>query len=292
MAFHFPTFRTRAITAIVFVLVMLGGLLGNPWSFLLLFSIIHFGCWYEYDRLIGKIEGNYSGLSKIFRLSVVLLGWGFMLRIAGDSYRIGNTALPLVGEWVYILSLLMAVLTFFGSRKKGNNRLLAYSLIGLIYISLSCGTMMRLWGNMHQQVFTGPNWLLPVIIIASIWINDTMAYIVGSFFGKTPLSPVSPKKTWEGTVGGAILAVVTVSLCGHYFFQLPILQLVIIAATASITGTLGDLFESKLKRMANVKDSGNFMPGHGGFLDRFDSLLFAGIYVYLVLRLVIFLNLI
>lgn len=291
MAFHFATFRTRALTAIIFVIVMLAGLLTNPWSFLGLFSIIHFGCWYEYDRLIGKINVNYTGLSKVYRLSVALLGWGFMLRITGDGYRIGNTTLSLAGEWVYILSLLLAVLAFFGSRKKSNSRLWPYSLMGLIYISLSCGTMMRLWGNMHHQVFTGPNWLLPVIIMASIWINDTMAYIVGSFFGKTPLSPVSPKKTWEGTAGGALLAAVTVTLGGHYLFQLPALPLLWIAVTAAITGTLGDLFESKLKRLANVKDSGNFMPGHGGFLDRFDSLLFAGMYVYLVLRLAIFLNL-
>ena len=105
-----------------------------------------------------------------------------------------------------------------------------------------------------------------------------MAYIVGSFIGKTPLSKISPKKTIEGTLGGIILC----SSSNWFtflsiFFNSNIVTHVsmIIAAICAIFGTLGDLLESKLKRMANVKDSGSFMPGHGGFLDRFDSLLIA-----------------
>jgi phosphatidate cytidylyltransferase len=111
-----------------------------------------------------------------------------------------------------------------------------------------------------------------------------MAYIVGSLIGKTPLTKISPKKTWEGTIGGAILAVVVVS--GLFYSLIDknfIYIIIVIAAIAAIIGTLGDLLESKLKRMANVKDSGSFMPGHGGFLDRFDSLLLATPFVWLFL---------
>ena len=122
---------------------------------------------------------------------------------------------------------------------------------------------------------------IPLVLIASIWINDTMAYIVGSLIGKTPLSPISPKKTREGTVGGALLAIVVITLIGHFAFGLPVVHLVIISAIATIMGTIGDLIESKLKRMAGVKDSGEIMPGHGGFLDRFDSLLLAIPFVWL-----------
>jgi phosphatidate cytidylyltransferase len=116
-----------------------------------------------------------------------------------------------------------------------------------------------------------------------------MAYIVGSLIGKTPLTIVSPKKTWEGTIGGLLLA--TVVTGGIYSFLVEKYMYApfgrigwfIIAAIAAITGTFGDLFESKLKRMANVKDSGTLMPGHGGFLDRFDSMLFAipAVWVYI-----------
>jgi phosphatidate cytidylyltransferase len=124
-----------------------------------------------------------------------------------------------------------------------------------------------------------------MLIIASIWVNDTMAYFVGSLLGKTPLSPISPKKTWEGTIGGAVLAVLVIGIGGHFIWNFSINTLVIITATAAIAGTLGDLLESKIKRMAGVKDSGNIMPGHGGFLDRFDSLLLAAPAVWLVLKL-------
>jgi phosphatidate cytidylyltransferase len=114
-----------------------------------------------------------------------------------------------------------------------------------------------------------------------------MAYIVGSIFGKTPLSKISPKKTWEGTIGGIILSIIVVGLVSHWYFNLKWLTyfLVIIAAIAAITGTFGDLLESKLKRMAGVKDSGSIMPGHGGFLDRFDSLLLATPFVWLYVQL-------
>jgi phosphatidate cytidylyltransferase len=111
-------------------------------------------------------------------------------------------------------------------------------------------------------------------------VNDTMAYIVGSFIGKTPFSPISPKKTWEGTIGGVILAIAVMSLIAYLTNTFSVTHTAIISGLASISGTYGDLFESKLKRMAGVKDSGQIMPGHGGFLDRFDSLLFASTVVW------------
>ncbi len=132
--------------------------------------------------------------------------------------------------------------------------------------------------------------LLPCAVILSIWINDTMAYIVGSFIGKTPFSSISPKKTWEGTIGGAVLCVVVMGLLGYFLPVARTLALqhwLCIAAICAVFGTLGDLLESKLKRNAGIKDSGSFMPGHGGFLDRFDSLLIATPFVWLYATLFI-----
>ncbi len=123
--------------------------------------------------------------------------------------------------------------------------------------------------------------VIPLVIIASIWINDTMAYIVGSLIGKTPLSPISPKKTWEGTIGGIILSVVVVTLIGVFWMNGEPKDFIAISLISAIAGTFGDLFESKLKRMAGVKDSGQIMPGHGGFLDRFDSLLVAVPFIWI-----------
>jgi phosphatidate cytidylyltransferase len=135
---------------------------------------------------------------------------------------------------------------------------------------------------------------VPVLmIIGSIWINDTMAYIVGSLIGRTPLSAISPKKTWEGTVGGIILAIGVMGGIGFLLNRnvswnvFAPCHWMIVGAIAAIAGTFGDLLESKLKRMAGIKDSGRIMPGHGGFLDRFDSLLVATPFCWLYLMWVI-----
>ena len=129
---------------------------------------------------------------------------------------------------------------------------------------------------------------IPIALILMIWMNDTMAYLVGSFIGKTPFSKISPKKTWEGTAGGAILTVAGAAIWGYYSPHYTIADWIVLALCAAIAGTAGDLLESKLKRMADVKDSGTMMPGHGGALDRFDSLLvatpFAFVYAYVVMK--------
>ena len=127
--------------------------------------------------------------------------------------------------------------------------------------------------------------VLPLALILMLWTNDTMAYLVGSFIGKTPFSPISPKKTWEGTIGGAVLTIAGAAVFGMYYTKFPMIDWIMLALCASVAGTAGDLLESKLKRLADIKDSGTMMPGHGGALDRFDSLLvatpFAFVYSYL-----------
>lgn len=237
VAFNFQTFKTRALTALLFVLVMGVGLLWNFSSFFILFTIIHFGCWYEFVKLLKKIYGN---------------------------------------------------------------KYLLYCLGGLIYITLPVLMIIDLRTFSKTYTIGFENKLIldtaiPLCIIFSIWVNDTMAYLVGSFIGKTPLTKISPKKTWEGTIGGIVLCLLAIGflfplLFGNALYKstAPAKAWFIIPIICGLFGTLGDLFESKLKRMADVKDSGNFMPGHGGFLDRFDSLLFAvpavWIYVQLFLK--------
>jgi len=168
---------------------------------------------------------------------------------------------------------------------------LAYVIIPIILMADLgfVGTLLDGSRKTAKFINEGYYLLLPVLVILSIWINDTMAYIVGSLIGKTPLSKISPKKTVEGTLGGIILAVVIMGLLGHFVplihESLDLMHVLIIAAICGVFGTLGDLFESKLKRMAGLKDSGSFMPGHGGFLDRFDSLLLAAPAVWLYLKL-------
>jgi phosphatidate cytidylyltransferase len=136
--------------------------------------------------------------------------------------------------------------------------------------------------------------MLPLVIIGSMWVNDTMAYIVGSLIGRTPFSKISPKKTWEGTIGGALLCVLVIGFtaCAITADNFPFKDYhwFIIAGICAVFGTAGDLLESKIKRMAEVKDSGSIMPGHGGFLDRFDSLLVATPFVWLYIKLFVLQN--
>lgn len=232
MAFNVQTFKTRSLTAIVFVLVMMGGILFHGWAFTALFLVIMAGCITEFVRINRRIYANAY---------VYQLVW----------------TVPYI-----VMPLLMMIDLGFGGK------LFSEGITGL------------------QPGSYSP--LMPCAIIFSIWINDTMAYIVGSLIGKTPFSPISPKKTWEGTIGGALLCVLVISLLGYF---LPITQAVhwhhwlAIALLCAVFGTLGDLLESKLKRMAGIKDSGSIMPGHGGFLDRFDSLLLATPFVWAFVKL-------
>jgi phosphatidate cytidylyltransferase len=227
MAFNWQTFRTRTLTAAVFVVVMLAGLLINRWTFFILFSIIHFGCWWEYLKL--------------------------MIMIYPKRY-------------------------------------LLFVIPGLIYISLPIVLLIAV-RNLYGIDVPDENYdlgkIIPLALIFSLWINDTMAYIVGSLIGKTQMTKISPKKTWEGTIGGIILCILVMTFVGD-LMGLERVDSICIASITSIAGTFGDLLESRLKRMAGVKDSGQIMPGHGGFLDRFDSLLvatpFVALYVYLVMR--------
>lgn len=305
MAFNWSVFKTRALTAVVFVAVMLAGLLWNKWSFFILFSIIHFGCWWEYLKLTEKIYSTSFQINA--KLGFMLAGYGLMLWFCKDNYQIAgyslseNFSMPVSGAG-FLLLIIGIFLT-----NPVHIHAFGMGLLGLLYISLSWGLMMDLTGFIDSFfygsdiVFSAGSLkiffvIIPIVIIATIWINDTMAYIVGSLIGKTLLSKISPKKTWEGTIGGIILAIAVVGLLAKFFiplqYHLPgfVLEIAnyhwfIIAAIAAIAGTFGDLLESKLKRMAGVKDSGQIMPGHGGFMDRFDSLLLATPAVWLYVKL-------
>ena len=228
LALNKQTLQTRALTALVFVLVMFAGLFINQWLFIALFAVIMFGCLYEFSKIIKLIHpGKYFFY------------------------------LPIAFFYIVLPVLLMIDL----------------GLNGQYYIH-----------NLSEKTASVYSALLPCAIIFSLWINDTMAYLVGSMIGKTPFSKISPKKTWEGTLGGALLCVISMALLGHNSESGKVLSYtnwICIAGICTFFGTLGDLLESKLKRMANIKDSGTIMPGHGGFLDRFDSMLVATPIVWL-----------
>lgn len=291
MAFNWQTFWTRTFTGAIFIVIMLAGILWNQWSFLILFSIIHFGCWWEYFKLIEKIHQTH--FHTYVKLGFMVIGYGLMLWFCDRPYEThgyvlkDNLSLPVSGAGFAVLMIGIFQKTIIKLRS------FAIAALGLLYISLSWGLMIDLYTrpievHVHDAMYVFRGDFMPVTIIVSIWANDTMAYLVGSMIGKTPLTKISPKKTWEGTIGGIILGIVITAFLIPWVAKLPSaftfsFFIILVSGVAAVSGTFGDLLESKLKRMANVKDSGALMPGHGGFLDRFDSLLAATPAVWLVL---------
>lgn len=161
-------------------------------------------------------------------------------------------------------------------------RELFHNAFSLIYIGLPMIVMPMI------SDFNGENypWMLASVFIL-IWCNDTFAYLVGRTFGKHKLAPrISPNKTWEGFFGGVIATLVAGFVMHYYLDFMPLVGWLGLAIIVLIFGTTGDLFESAIKRSFNLKDSGNFMPGHGGILDRIDSLLFVLPLAYFYLRII------
>ena len=264
MALNLPVFYKRTASAIVFAAVMLCGLLTNKVAFLALITVIDILCLRDFFRLLKKIQPD-SNWPDWLPVTVQIMGVSLIAYTFGCLYLI----LPwdnMIGTGAVVL-LIPAVLIIVGTLSAGNLlSALLQSLAGIFYITLPM---------IFLLMMERTDYLLPVALILMIWTNDTMAYLVGSFIGKTPFSAISPKKTWEGTAGGALLTMGGAMLYGYFSHKYRMIDWAALALCAGVAGTLGDLVESKLKRMADVKDSGTLMPGHGGALDRFDSLLLA-----------------
>lgn len=277
MALHWPTFFTRLGSAIVFSAIMMAGLLWNSWALLVLVSVISVLCLREVFRIIDAITQTAAPAWLVIAtvLSSLLMLW--VPPVAGYMYGLP----PAIGQAKYLpplLFLLTVLLLCAGLSKRPSLISGLIAIAAIAYVTMPC---IMLYAMRLQSL------VLPLALVLLIWMNDTMAYLVGSLIGRTPFSPISPKKTWEGTAGGAILTMGLAMWWGWYSKFFSLADWAILALFASVAGTAGDLLESKLKRLAGLKDSGTMMPGHGGALDRFDSLLvatpFAFAYAYLFL---------
>jgi phosphatidate cytidylyltransferase len=260
---NWPVFFTRLGSAIVFAIVMmLGLLLENPSAIFFLALLIGFLCIREFFKLMALIFPD--------AYFPEWLMWLTQIFGAGVTVSIPMMMLMATPQIAIIIAIFPVLLMLITILHKKTGLIAGFSaIVALFYISMPMAFLVTL---------RGIYFVIPLALILMIWMNDTMAYIVGSFIGKTPFSPISPKKTWEGTAGGAILTIAGAAVWGYFApdsvkqnYQM--IDWMVLALLAAITGTAGDLLESKMKRLAGVKDSGNMMPGHGGALDRFDSLL-------------------
>jgi len=264
---NWPVFFTRLGSAIVFAAIMMFGLLSpNHFAIIILALLIQFLCIREF----------YSLVSKIFPEAWFPSWLMWFTQVAGVVVCLIVPFAHLINQLAYIAVMFPALILLSTVLNKKTGLLAGFASIGaLVYISVPMGCLIMLKGGAEGFDFDKS---IPLALILMIWMNDTMAYIVGSFIGKTPFSPISPKKTWEGTAGGAILTIAGAAIWGYYCpaylkARYDMGDWMVLAVLAAVAGTAGDLLESKLKRLAGIKDSGNIMPGHGGALDRFDSLL-------------------
>ena len=172
MAMNWPVFRVRATTAIIFAGVMAVGLLWNQWSFLILFSIIHFGCWIEYQQLVAKIDPGYKTINPFHKYIIILAGWSLMLWLSNEGYSFLGLQLHEIGWWLGLIIMFLLPITELLFTKNIVVKNIGHSFFGLVYISLSWGLMLNLYETHSNNDAALPliqPFVIPVITIASIW---------------------------------------------------------------------------------------------------------------------------
>ena len=266
----------RTLTGILIVTVLVGGISWSPVSFFIVFLLLTLASVNEFYTLSKKVSSNPLRIP-----GLILSGYLF------------STIYAVQRNWIdpkYILGIIPIIFFIFISElyRKQNSPFnnIAYTLLGVAYIALPFSMF---------SCFVFPNFLpdnsySPQVLIALfvlLWTNDSGAYLIGSRFGKHRLfERISPKKSWEGFIGGAFFSTFAAVMITFFYKEIPLIHLVIINLIAITAGTFGDLCESMFKRKIGEKDSGNFFPGHGGFLDRFDSILMAVPMVYFYVQMI------
>ncbi len=276
----FPSLALRVVIAIVGIPLILGAArAGGYWLLALVLALSGIGLW-EFYRLAGA-----KGIK-------TLQWWG--QATAACLLVAFSTGDPRWWGASVALALLLLVRTLFARSIDGSIAAAAVTVAGLFYIPVLLGHLMLL------RDISDPLKLFPllsdpmgakllVLTFALVWISDTGAYLVGMTLGRHPMAPrISPKKSYEGLFGGTAATMIAAVLARpRWFPMIGPWEMAGLALGVVLFGVAGDLYESLLKRDAGVKDSGTLLPGHGGILDRFDSLLFAVPFVYWYCRLVI-----
>ena len=245
----------------------------NEWTYFILFLTLLVLAMLEFYRLLGTTgyrPNRFIGLSMGIALYVVnFFGWKLASPATDDLYYL-----------IFAIGGILFIAELFRNRP-GPFINIAFTLLGVLYIALPFSMLHEL--AYFQTASYSSQLVLGVFFL--IWASDSGAYFIGRQFGRHKLfERISPGKTWEGFVGGFLTAVLLGYALAHLFTDYDLKHWLVMAAGVAIFGALGDLVESMLKRSLEVKDSGNFLPGHGGVLDRFDALLLAVPFVVVLLR--------
>ncbi len=264
--------RTRAISGILYITLLILCIY-HQYALIVLVFIFGLVCMAEFKKLI---QLNSYWPYAIF--AIMYLGFGFWCITAspGSGFSEAIQILQVITIFVHLLLIKdlfsEKTIPLFSTKR---------FILTTFYLSSSFVFLVLIANNNYE--FT-PKLLLGAFIL--VWANDTGAYLIGKNFGKQKLFPsISPKKTVEGFLGGLLLACFTSYFIANFTGTLNFTNWLILSIIVSVFGTLGDLIESKFKRQANVKDSGVIMPGHGGLLDRLDSIIFVAPFFYLFLKM-------
>lgn len=267
----------RGLTGAAFVAVMIGAIIWGSVSFSILFLFIILASANELLNLTLEKDGYV--IRKILCLAATILPSLFV--VLRYHKIIDDEPILYVGLFGLFLILLFISELFSKSKKPFNN--LGFCCTAIVYIGFLLFPVFLL--AFKKGTYYEFELILGILILT--WSCDTFAYLTGSAFGKTPLfKRLSPKKTIEGSLGGLILTLGMALLLSKFVYNYSMMDWMTIALIACVIGTLGDLVESMLKRSLNIKDSGNILPGHGGFLDRFDSfiLIVPAVSIYFIFK--------
>jgi phosphatidate cytidylyltransferase len=266
------SFLKRSITGFSFVALTTLLILLSDYSLLLLLLLFNITAQKEFFKILetekSKPIKSYSYITGSFFIILCFLYF---------KYSIDNNIF-----WLILIPIMFIFIKELFSSNDFPIKNISYSFLSLIYISLPLSlSFFVIYDNPYfSNQNYNPEILLGIFVL--LWIYDSMAYCVGVPFGKHRLfERVSPKKSWEGAIGGAILTIIASGFFNIFIPEIPLIQWIIIASIVVIFGTIGDLIESLFKRSVNIKDSGNILPGHGGILDRIDSFLFVNPWIWI-----------
>jgi len=264
------SFWNRTIFGAIYILVLVFCILNGVYSFGILFFALSLFTVNEYCNLM-SLTGNILNKKLILPLTALIFSFSFLSAFVFSSNKLIISAIPFF--------FIPFIIEIFSNQNQKRFNVSVYEISALIYVAIPFSLLNFI------SVFDGKytyQILIPIFIL--IWTNDTFAYLTGITIGRTKFfEKISPKKTWEGTIGGIIFTMIFSYFLNQFFPILTGKQWMLVAIVVSFFGIIGDLVESMLKRNLGVKDSGFFLPGHGGFLDRFDSLIFAVPFVFVVI---------
>lgn len=272
---RFNNLGQRVLTALIGAAIIIFGCYWSEWAYFIIFfficgfTILEF---YKLAGLDGMLPLKFLGTTN----ALLLFTLSFLIerRIIGEKF-------------LYLIFPMLAMIFLIKLYKKAEVKPftnIAYTFLGILYVGLP-------FSLLNYAVFASDVYNREIVIglMLLLWASDTGGYFAGIMFGRTKLfERVSPKKSWEGMVGGFILAMAIASLISIYFVSISKIDWYLAAMVMVIAGTYGDLVESLFKRSIEIKDSGNTLPGHGGFLDRFDGLLISIPFFVFVLKVFIY----